>query len=738
MESSDAREISIQQGTETETPACQSCRSRKLRCSREVPACSRCSRLGRSSLTRVECHYDYTRNKPGVKVGIIQTLTQRVELLEAELEAVRVHQQPHAIDSCPVNAGHDAGAIRGLVSSLMEEWVQNRPYLNQSQQPGTTSLLEVHDDLPQRDTVLTELTNRQSNKRRHTDQGIPERCHSSAQIPPDNLVNAILDAYFSIVHPFIPIIHEMLFRSRLRDPNERPKLVVVLHAMMVCALRYVANERLATDWLETYPDASQRSRELVILSGMDGLSVENLQALVIVTFVHIGDGEANKAWPLIGTLARGVVYLGLHTEPEETQRGEVSLKPLSSLSPARVWTEAEERRRVFWNVFLLDRFCSTATGEDVQVRLPSDGLYWVKEEPVTTPFFNVWDSSLGRMGKSVSFLPSHFTSLADQDKQSTATAPTSERVTPDGRVPENRSVDVSTIGSFAYCVEATESLNRVVKFFLQRPVDFQSKQEFRAWLTRFKELDLQLIHWKMFLPRRWKDSNISKEPAFVHMDPNLTLAHITHNTSMILLHQSIAYPRASILEKVRLASTASAETCQLAASETANIVQKYLQYTPFVGLVNHQFSLCTYLSARLDIPDAYHILLSSLQQMSSRWVSMNPSLKLTSNATDFSQGLSSQLHTLQRMIGSPSFNVTASDYVAEVNHALGVKLPAVSPGESQWLAERRTQQRHSIIPVGARHSHYLDTNGLRTGSDHQSPFSHTYVFHRVSLPITKP
>ncbi|KAJ5125795.1 hypothetical protein N7448_005109 [Penicillium atrosanguineum] len=534
----------------------------------------------------------------------------------------------------------------------------------------------------------------------------------------------------------------MLFRSRLRDPNERPKLVVVLHAMMVCALRYVANERLATDWLETYPDASQRSRELVILSGMDGLSVENLQALVIVTFVHIGDGEANKAWPLIGTLARGVVYLGLHTEPEETQRGEVSLKPLSSLSPARVWTEAEERRRVFWNVFLLDRFCSTATGwntnlssEDVQVRLPSDGLYWVKEEPVTTPFFNVWDSSLGRMGKSVSFLPSHFTSLADQDKQSTATAPTSERVTPDGRVPENRSVDVSTIGSFAYCVEATESLNRVVKFFLQRPVDFQSKQEFRAWLTRFKELDLQLIHWKMFLPRRWKDSNISKEPAFVHMDPNLTLAHITHNTSMILLHQSIAYPRASILEKVRLASTASAETCQLAASETANIVQKYLQYTPFVGLVNHQFSLCTYLSARvmlihshthqLDIPDAYHILLSSLQQMSSRWVSMNPSLKLTSNATDFSQGLSSQLHTLQRMIGSPSFNVTASDYVAEVNHALGVKLPAVSPGESQWLAERRTQQRHSIIPVGARHSHYLDTNGLRTGSDHQSPFSHT-------------
>lgn len=138
---------------------------------------------------------------------------------------------------------------------------------------------------------------------------------------------------------------------------------------------------------------------------------------------------------------------------------------------------------------------------------------------------------------------------------------------------------------------------------------------------------------------------------------------------------------------------------------------------------------------RTEIPDAYHILLSSLQQMSSRWVSMNPSLKLNSEAMDFAQGLSSQLQTLQGTMDSPSFNITASDYVTEVNRALGVQPPATSPGESQWLAERRAQQRHSIIPVGARQSHYLDTNGLRTGSDHQSPFSHTYVSHS---PVTLP
>jgi hypothetical protein len=106
MDSPDARgEVSQ---NDAETPACQLCRTRKLRCSREIPSCSRCVRLGKSHangatplsailllspnsldfafvarsvidhVPGAACHYDYTRNKPGVKIGIIQTLSQRV------------------------------------------------------------------------------------------------------------------------------------------------------------------------------------------------------------------------------------------------------------------------------------------------------------------------------------------------------------------------------------------------------------------------------------------------------------------------------------------------------------------------------------------------------------------------------------------------------------------------------------------------------------------------------------
>lgn len=103
----------------------------------------------------------------------------------------------------------------------------------------------------------------------------------------------------------------------------------------------------------------------------------------------------------------------------------------------------------------------------------------------------------------------------------------------------------------------------------------------------------------MFLPQRWKDSNVSRQPALVNMDPNLTLAHVTHNTSMILLHQRIAYPEPAWSKIVQLPSFCSAETCQIAAVETANITEKYLRYTDAHYPVANQFAFCVYVSARV-------------------------------------------------------------------------------------------------------------------------------------------
>jgi hypothetical protein len=102
----------------------------------------------------------------------------------------------------------------------------------------------------------------------------------------------------------------------------------------------------------------------------------------------------------------------------------------------------------------------------------------------------------------------------------------------------------------------------------------------------------------MFLPQKWKDSNISRDITLIDMDPNLTLAHITHNTSMILLHQHIAYPPSDWGDIVKLPSSCSAETCLMAAVETVSITQKYLKYTT-CGIVNSQFALCAFVAGRI-------------------------------------------------------------------------------------------------------------------------------------------
>lgn len=94
------------------------------------------------------------------------------------------------------------------------------------------------------------------------------------------------------------------------------------------------------------------------------------------------------------------------------------------------------------------------------------------------------------------------------------------------------------------------------------------------------------------------------------MDPNLTLAHVTHNTSMILLHQRIAYPDPKWPDSLKLPSFCSAETCQIAAVETTTITQKYLNHTSNYSPLADQYAFCVFISARVLLskcPDALYI-----------------------------------------------------------------------------------------------------------------------------------
>lgn len=130
------------------------------------------------------------------------------------------------------------------------------------------------------------------------------------------------------------------------------------------------------------------------------------------------------------------------------------------------------------------RWNTSLTSNDVHRRLPADGGLWHNEEAVTTPFFGIWDKSAGKIGNLIAFLPIDYN----------ATEPPRSRFhNHNSTTVSDKEADMSTIGAFAYRVEATESLSRVTTFFLQQKINYRDRQEMGSWLMRFKELDLRLV-----------------------------------------------------------------------------------------------------------------------------------------------------------------------------------------------------------------------------------------------------
>jgi hypothetical protein len=159
--------------------------------------------------------------------------------------------------------------------------------------------------------------------------------------------------------------------------------------------------------------------------------------------------------------------LDIEDEQEHNHRRpnveEFLIKRLVFLGSAESWIEQEERRRIFWLTFLMDRFCSIATGWDVSLassditrRLPCHGPLWLEDQGVAspTPFFGA--NQLGTLAAS--------------------------------RSGEKH----PSIGGLAYRVEATENLSLVSMFFLKHPVNVGTVQDGQIWMMRFKELDLRL------------------------------------------------------------------------------------------------------------------------------------------------------------------------------------------------------------------------------------------------------
>lgn len=295
-------------------------------------------------------------------------------------------------------------------------------------------------------------------------------------LPPYDLLYALVDLYFEHINTWCPILHrrttlDIFFGPSPLDEADR----IVLYAIVATTLRFSSDSRLNEQNRKRYHDSSKQK---VLLYGLENSSVKALQALVILALDLVGSSNGPPGWKLLALITRSVVQLGLSAESKSSLVAPVypSIYTLRAvtLPESDSWIEDEGRRRLFWMVYLLDRYSTIATAfdfalndKDIDRKLPCKDEYFAKNQPVETRWFH------------------HSSERTDYLSHA-----------------EN-------VGSFGLYMEILGILSRI-HIFLKRPVDIGALSDVEEWQAMYRKLDSELTSWEFGLPAEYAYENSSR------------------------------------------------------------------------------------------------------------------------------------------------------------------------------------------------------------------------------------
>lgn len=332
---------------------------------------------------------------------------------------------------------------------------------------------------------------------------------SDYALPPYDLLYALVDLYFKYVNTWCPILHRKSTLDSLFGPSALDEAdKIILHAIVATTLRFSTDQRLTEERRRQYHDVSKQK---VLLYGLETSSVKALQALVILALDLVGSSNGPPGWNLLALITRSVVQLGLAVETTSfsVSPNYPSIYTLRAmvLPEPENWIEEESRRRLFWMVYLLDRYATIATAfefaldeKEIDRTLPCRDDLWNKNQTVQTRWFR-----------------------------------TSERTEYDIEKPEN-------LGAFSYYIEILGILSRIHKF-LKKPVDISALSDVEQWQGEYRELNNRLTSWKFNLPADYGNmAKLFSPGSNKSINCGWVMLHATYHTAVIRLHSSAAYP----------------------------------------------------------------------------------------------------------------------------------------------------------------------------------------------------
>lgn len=170
--------------------------------------------------------------------------------------------------------------------------------------------------------------------------------------------------YFATAHISLPMIDHVSFKAKASsiEPSKPEftflRLTVQMHGACTAGEHSSLHENL-------YQHARKGLESLESDGSITGLEV--VQAWVLIAVYEFKQRLLARAWMSSGKASRLTQMLGLH----QLDMPKYALIPTTDEMPPISWAEMEEKRRIFWCVFVIDRYAALGSGLPISI-LESD------------------------------------------------------------------------------------------------------------------------------------------------------------------------------------------------------------------------------------------------------------------------------------------------------------------------------------------------------------------------------
>ncbi|KAK3954153.1 hypothetical protein QBC32DRAFT_97490 [Pseudoneurospora amorphoporcata] len=375
QQSAQTSPVAGQSDSDLEPLACLKCRSRKLKCDRKKPVCTRCGVAGG------ECEYPESRRKPNSKRRNVKEFEERL----AQVEGLIRHVTKQSLGPDNQGASDDVNATPGLdrmsaTTSLdepLEGTVSGPEHANYCfgfVSHGSASEEASHMEAvpaPERATSL---------KRPHSPQpfdaprvgttGIRGFSDDLIELgrfewlPPFDMIEELHRLFFQFQPKIVPIVHQGNYMRAFHSPTHMRPPMCLQYAIW-------ANAAKGHPMYDRYYDVFyRRARQYLEADELKGLSehfitLHHAQALIITAINEARSLLFTRAAMTASRCARLVHMLGLQRLDESLEDAENSDRPV--LPPPKSWVELEERRRTFWGAYCVNVHVTMNTGWSIMM-----------------------------------------------------------------------------------------------------------------------------------------------------------------------------------------------------------------------------------------------------------------------------------------------------------------------------------------------------------------------------------